>query len=151
MLLTSYGSSNRVITNDKTVSYSMKRVNGKWEYVKSALLTITYDWMWEFHRYCQKTYSYVGMDLATANACAEAMIAKYTRAFYISSWNGDTGQFEVVYGGSVPMAEVAVQQRAGCMYDVVINVREDDARLDKEIPRGGIPSLFTAENNRNYD
>ena len=42
--------------------------------------------MWEYHRYCMKTYSYVGMDLATANACAAAMIAKYTRLFYVSVW-----------------------------------------------------------------
>lgn len=148
-LLNSYGTGNKVIINDKTVTYSMKRVTGNWEWLKSAFVTVTYDWMWEYHRYCQKTYMYVGMDLATANDCAAAMIQKYTRAFNVSAWNSNTGQFEVVPGGSMPMAEITVQQRAGCMYDVMINVREDDVRLKKtaETPS----TLFTAENQRDYD
>lgn len=91
---------------------------------------------------------YVGMDLATANACAAAMIAKYTRPFYVSSWT-DSGNWEVVPGGSMPMAEVTVQQRAGCMYDVMVNVREDDTRMSKTADSPA--SLFTIENARDYD
>jgi len=91
---------------------------------------------------------YVGMDLTTANACAAAMITKYTRPFYVSSWT-DSGTWEVVPGGSMLMAEVTVQQRAGCMYDVMINVREDDVRMSKTAVSP--TSLFTSENARDYD
>lgn len=86
MLLQTYGAANRVVTNDKTVSYSMKHISGQWSYMPFPWQEITYNRMWEYHRYCMKTYSYVGMDLATANACAAAMIAKYTRLFYVSVW-----------------------------------------------------------------
>ena len=48
------------------------------------------------------------------------------------------------------MADIAVQQREGCMYDVVINVREDDARLRTNVTANP-SSLFTTENARDYD
>ena len=110
-LLNTYGSANRVVTNDKTVSYSMTRVNGQWVHDSGPLpwQETTYNYMWEYHRYCQKTYSYVGMDLATANACAAAMIAKYTRTFYVSEWNTSLGNWHDVSGGTKPMAQVTVQ------------------------------------------
>lgn len=74
-LLQTYNASNRVVINDKTVTYSMARVTGTWQSEKLIYeQQTTYSWMWEFHRYCQKSYKYVGMDLATANACATAMI-----------------------------------------------------------------------------
>lgn len=74
-LLRTYNASNRVVINDKTVTYSMARVTGTWQSEKLIYeQQTTYSWMWEFHRYCQKSYKYVGMDLATANACATAMI-----------------------------------------------------------------------------
>lgn len=147
-LLTTYDANNKIIINDKTVSYSQKRVTGTWTYMPFPWQDVTYSWMWEYHRYCSKSYMYVGMDLTTANACAAAMITKYTRPFYVSSWT-DSGTWEVVPGGSMLMAEVTVQQRAGCMYDVLINVREDDSRMSKTADSPA--SLFTIENARDYD
>lgn len=47
------------------------------------------------------------------------------------------------------MADISIQQRAGCMYDVVVSVREDDTRM-----RTGPTTpeaLFGAENMRDYD
>ena len=61
------------------------------------------------------------------------------------------GNFEVVIGGIMPMADVAVQQVNGCMYEVIINVREDDSRLTKAAPETDIASLFANENERDYD
>lgn len=150
-LINSYGNNNKVVINGKTVSYSQGRISGKWTWVHSALWVDTFSWMWEYHRYCQMTYSYVGMDLASANACAQALIQQYTRTFYVSVWNEERGEFDVQLGGSMPMAEVAVQQRAGCMYDVVVSIREDDTRLVRVPPRTGPQELFTAENARSYD
>ena len=68
-LLTTYGANNRVIINDKTVTYSKTRIYGAWSYV-SATSVITLGSVWEFHRYATKVYSYVGMDRATAQSCA---------------------------------------------------------------------------------
>ena len=88
------------------------------------------------------------MDRGTANACAAAMIAKYTRLFYVSVWTA-AGTWTVEQGGTIPMAEVTVQQRAGCMYDVLVSVREDDVRLTRDPVDPA--TLFTAENARDYD
>lgn len=80
------------------------------------------------------------------------MITKYTRSFYISEWNSsgqNAGRFTDRLGGSQCMADISIQQRAGHMYDVVVSVREDDARM-----RTGPTSpdaLFGAENMRDYD
>lgn len=64
-LLTTYGSHNRVILNDKTVTYSKSRIYGEWSYVSGTTIQYIYS-CWEYHRYCSKTYMYVGMDRATA-------------------------------------------------------------------------------------
>ncbi len=65
-LLTTYGASNRVIINDKTVTYSKRRIyGGGWSYV-SGTVVVTLGSVWEYHRYCVKTYMYVGMDRTTA-------------------------------------------------------------------------------------
>lgn len=150
-LLQTYNASNRVIDNDKTVTYSMVRVNGSWVKDTGPLpwQETTYNWMWEYHRYCQKSYRYVGMDLTTANSCAAAMITKYTRTFYTSQWDTSRGEWADVAGGTKPMAEVTVQKNQGCMYDVIVNVREDDVRMRKTVATPS--SLFTNENNRDYD
>ena len=86
-LLQTYGSANRVVTNDKVVTYSMRLISGNWTYLTALNVEVTLHSAYEYHRYCTKTYSYVGMDKATANACAQAMVNKYTRTFYISEWN----------------------------------------------------------------
>ena len=120
------GANNRVVFNSKVVTYSKGRIYGAWNYTGMPGQITTYDWVWEYHRYCAKTYVYVGMDISTANSCAQAMIAKYTRTFKVSDWNSTTGAFEDDDGGSMCMADIAVQQRDGHMYEVVINVREDE-------------------------
>lgn len=147
-LLKSYSKSNRVIITDKTVTYSKNRIYGQWSWV-DILVVRTIGWAWEYHRYCHKSYKYVGMDRGTAQKCAEAMITKYTRSTKISNFNTSTGTFTDSDGGSNCMADITIQKRDGCMYDVVVTVREDDTRIRTT---SHTPSLlFTAENNRDYD
>lgn len=151
-LLNTWSSTNRVVTNDKVVTYSQQRIYGEWSYQTSISTETTLRSVWEYHRYCSKSYMYVGMDKTTANQCAQAMITKYTRTYEISDWNssGQTaGTFTDITGGSVCMADISVQQREGCMYDVVINVREDDSKL--RTTSVSPSSLFTVENQRDYD
>ena len=148
-LLNSWGDGNKVVFSDKVVTYSRARVYGQWDYTGMPGQIITYDWMWEYHRYCTKSYMYVGMDKSTANSCAEAMIAKYTREFYVSDWDSFNGVFDDNEGGEMCMADIAIQQREGHMYDVIVQVREDDTRLRRV---SVTPStLFWRENNRDYD
>lgn len=148
-LLNTYGAANRVVTEDKVVTYSINRVQGEWTYIISSNQWYTYYTVFEYHRYCTKTYSYVGMDLTTARNCAAAMVTKYTRNFENSDWDEDTGTFNDVYGGSMCMADIAIQQTAGRMYSVIVSVREDDAKVRTTIMSP--VNVFTDENNRDYD
>ena len=151
-LLTSYGSNNRVVYNDKVVTYSKQRIYGTWTYRPALNIEQTYYWVWEYHRYCSKSYMYVGMDLATAQSCAQAMITKYTRSTKVSDWQAEgqnAGTFQDVDGGTVCMADISIQQQVGHMYSVIVNVREDDVRLRTFSTTPS--SLFTTENQRDYD
>lgn len=75
------------------------------------------------------------------------MITKYTRSVKVSEWG--TGEFSDIDGGTICMADITIQKREGHMYDVVVSVREDDSRNRRA---SWTPSsLFTAENNRDYD
>ena len=148
-LLNTYGSANRVVTEDKVVTYSINRIQGEWTHIISAVQQYIYYTVFEYHRYCTKTYSYVGMDLTTARDCAAAMVTKYTRNFENSDWDEDTGTFNDVYGGSMCMADIAIQQTAGPMYSVVVSVREEDTKVRTTITSPA--SLFSAENSRDYD
>lgn len=151
-LLNSWSSANRVVANDKVVTYSRQRIYGSWTYLQAINIEYTYHSVWEYHRYCSKSYMYVGMDINTANSCAAAMVTKYTRSFKISDWyySGEhAGTFQDIDGGSMCMADISIQQREGHMYDVIVNVREDDVRLRTNITSP--QSLFTSENNRDYD
>ena len=147
-LLNNYGSGNRVIINDKAVTYSKRKIYGSWSFVDGTTVT-TYTEAWEYHRYCAKTYMYVGMSQSAANNCVAAMVNKYTRNFNISEWDENLHEFSDEYGGSQCMADICSQQREGHMYDVQICVREDDFRI--RIGSFSPEALFSGENNRDYD
>lgn len=147
-LLNTYSSANRVVTEDKVVTYSITRLQGEWSYNISPWQDYTYYTAYEYHRYCTKTYYYVGMDRATAGSCAAAMVTKYTRNFENSDWYSD-GTFHDVYGGTICMADICIQQTAGHMYSVVVNVREDDTKIRLTITSPA--ALFSDENARDYD
>lgn len=152
-LLTSYGAANRVIDQDLSITYSRQRVYQDYTYVYGIAELITIHSVWEYHRRATKSYRYVGMDRDTANACAAAMVTKYTRATKISDWNGSgehAGTFSDIDGGAIPMAEVAVVHVAGCMYEVHVTVNEDDVRLRVDVVNN-VASLFSTENSRDYD
>lgn len=155
-LLNTYTSANRVVTNDKVVTYSMTKLNGNWSWF-DGVYTHTYYWAWEIHRYCTKNYKYVGLDLATAQACAAAMVTKYTREFKASIYEAPgmgQGSFIDYSMGRRCMAEVSINQVAGHMYEVVISVTEDDSRMrtpDQTTASTDPASIFTAENARDYD
>lgn len=156
MLLTSYSNDNKIITMGKTVWYSQAYVKGDWTYEYGVSQFNHYDYAWEYHRYCQLQFEYVGMTYSAAKSCATDMVTRYTREFKISEWNPPVGltpgteEFTDIVGGNLPMAQVAIIYEGGSSYKVVVSVQEDDSRL--RIHAANDPaSLFTAENSRTYD
>lgn len=110
-LLTTYNKNNRVVTNGKIVTYSKVYTPGQWSYNDTLSSTVTYYQMWECHRYCSKSYMYVGMDLDTATQCAQAAVAYYTRHTRTSFWNYNAptdGDFTNIRGGDVVMADIGI-------------------------------------------
>lgn len=151
-LLTSWSSLNRVISQDKTVRYSRRKVYGEWSYLSAVSVITTLDHAYEYHRICTKQYRYVGMDRATAGACAAAMISKYTRSTKESQWNGSgvaAGTFTDESAGVIPMADVAIIHEEGCMYSVQVSVNEDDTKM--RVGALTPSSLFADEDGRDYD
>lgn len=153
-LLTTYNKSNRVVTNGKVLSYSKIYKPGTWGATETQTQSaVIYYQMWECHRYCTKSYMYVGMDLTTAEACAAEAIAYYTRETKSSFWNYNNpsdGDFTTVASGNVLMADVSIQQVEGHMYNVMINVREEDCRYTRN--KDDDPAtIFAFENTRKYD
>lgn len=112
-----------------------------------------YLYMMEFTRHAQKSYRYVGMEESAARQCQAAMIEMYTRDFSMSIWNDATagGSWSVEYGGTMPMAEVAMSRNDDGSYDVVINVNEIDTRIRKVTDGGTFSVIFSSERLRGYD
>lgn len=148
-LLSNYSSTNLVITEGKTVSYSKSRIYGSWSYTSGTAIT-TYTEAWEFHRYCSMSFEYVGMTYSAAKSCAEALVSKYTRSFKLSEWDSSQGVFVSTSGGDMPMASVSVSYDGGSAYSVRVSVREDDTRISRAAP-SEVSSLFSAENSRSYE
>lgn len=149
-LLTTWTAANRVITTEKVITYSRSKIYGSWRWGEAIIYT--FNEAWEYHRYCTKTYSYVGLTKEAAMACATAMVEYYTRSTkvsYFASTGPTAGSFLPEDGGTVCMADVSPRMTAGGMWQVDISVREDDARLSRD----SVPpdALFTTENAREYD
>ena len=140
--------SNLVIDSALTISYSRSRVSGNWSYT-SANVSGSYDYMMEYHRHARQSFRYVGMTYAAAMACKAAMVAKYTRATYMSIWDGSTmgGQWVTDSGGNMLMAEISPQHNDDGSYDVIVNVNEDDTRMSMV----GLTATFAYEPLRQYE
>lgn len=148
-LLTTYSAANRVITSDSVPTYSGRLISGEWTFT-SGMVTTTYYYMYEYHRYRTKEYRYVGMNYATALACATDAQNYYLRNARMSIWNDTNGTFDRGSYIRETMANIAIEQVAGEMYDVIISVNEDDSALSRT-SYTSISSLFTTENSRGYD
>ena len=148
-LLTTYSSANRVVTADSVPTYSGRLISGEWS-ASIDNITTTYYYMYEYHRYRTKEYRYVGMDYSTAIACATSAASYYLRNARMSIWDDTTGEFNRDSFIRETMANIALEQVAGEMYDVVISVNEDDSCLN-HVAYTDISTLFTTENSRGYD
>lgn len=148
-LIDAYSSANRVVDTDLAVTYTKTKVYGQWTYSISPTATETRYEAWSYIRAANKSYRYVGMTKAAADACANAMRSKYQRTAYSSVLSDSLREFVDEVSGSVPMADVAVQRVAGGMWEVVVNVHETDAKM--RFASVGASSLFAVEDARDYD
>ena len=174
-LLTAYNDTNKVTNNALNVKYSIEMgtmtqkvypskgsssgSSGGIQYVDTPYYRVT--------RYAQKQYEYVGMDYATAVSCQNAKIQQYTRSYsriveILSSdptWEppqddpeATAPQYTVL--SSQPIiactSDIVATHQEGCMWSVRITVNETDEKSSMELPYNAA-SLFTAENQRNYD
>lgn len=147
-LLTSYSSANAVVEEELCVTYSHRRISGSWGWT-AANVEGSHKYMTEHHRYARKSFKYVGMTHAAAEKCAKDMVAKFTRTYMESVWNGDVmnGEWDVKSSGSALMADVACTHVAGEMWEVSVRVNEDDVRHTKF---GDAEPPWTDENKRDY-
>lgn len=148
-LLNSATSVNRVVDAALHVTYARRVVYGSWVYV-ALNMTTTYYRAWEYSRVATKTYRYVGLTETAAKSVAEELTELFTRSTKVSEWNGTSGEFDVVPAGVVPMADVVCQHDEGDAWSVVVNVNEQDSRIDLA-PDKSFGTLFATENSRSYD
>lgn len=153
-LLNTVTEDNRAIDTALRVVYSRRKIYGAWTYV-SLNVTVTITEAWEYLRTATKSYRYVGLDEATANAAVAALQTLYTRSTKVSQFDTAEGSptygnFKAVAAGDVPMADVVAQHEEGDMWSVVISVNEADARISLSASES-FASLFSSENQRDYD
>lgn len=152
---THWGDSNLVVDTDLVVSYSTRRITGRWSWVEEGSVTITRSEAWEGTRHAVKSFRYVGMTRDEAQDCAKAAKELFTRDTLCSVF--DTGSGSTTYGtwteedgGSQLMAEIAIQHDEGGMYSVCISVNEVDTRMDFLKSAVG-KAAFWHEDAREYD
>lgn len=114
-LKTSYTSANKVTHSALSVRYSLGGLTGETLNGNQHL--------YEVHRYTTKSYSFVGMNYATAIACRDAKAAMLKRTFYL--WKVVDGELEC--DESIQMVDsVEAVHEDGDMWRVDIQVNEDD-------------------------
>lgn len=152
-LLTTATADNRVIERSLCVTYSKPAVRGTWSWTNNLNVISWVNVAYECHRYASCRYRYVGMDYASAKAAADEIREKYTRAFYASEWNGsgaNTGKFTEISMGTKLQGSVEVVRRDGHLYDVEVEINEDDVKMSID-PYVTLASIFANENLRKYD
>lgn len=151
-LLSTATAANRVTERALTVTYSKPRISGAWSWADANVVN-TRTQAYEYHRYASCSYRYVGLDFASALDCADDIRAAYTRAFKASEWHGSgehAGTFQPLDMGTRLQGSVEVVRDRGHLYDVVVQIDEDDVRLSLD-PNESFAVLFADENARRYD
>lgn len=111
MLISYWGEQNKVTHRALQVQWLM-----------SVARTINNTPIREYHRIATKSYSYIGMNEATARACQEAKLAQYTRTFV--QWCNERGSI-VMLESRRCVANVVMSHGDGGPWNVDIDVNED--------------------------
>lgn len=140
-LLTSYTAANRIVLSGKTRRITCGAPSAP---VVSATksedgtISVTTDVWYEMICHSTASFAYVGMDLATAKKCRDAMIAKFTRTKRVwefkTTVGADKGTVKIGWvqsstGATVQEAEVNLTQAGGHMYEVTVQVDCEDVLM----------------------
>lgn len=140
-LLTSYTAANRIVLSGKTRRITCGAPSAP---VVSATksedgtFSVTTDVWYEMICHSTASFAYVGMDLATAKKCRDAMIAKFTRTKHVwefkATVDADKGTAKIGWvksstGATVQEAEVNLTQAGGHMYEVTVQVDCEDVLM----------------------
>ena len=135
-LKTSYTDATKYTSKKLQVRYRVKQI------VTDALV------YYEVHRFATKSYAYLGLTEDSADQCAAAKVAQYTRTTYQWTYNSTAHEFQSV-ATTECMADISVAPN-GPAWEVSIDVNEDDVVLVLD-PPSTPATLFTAINSRSYD
>ena len=137
-LLKTYGSANKIILSGKTRRITCGAPSAP---VISATKTedgtiqVSSDVWYEMICHSTASFAYVGMDLATAKKCRDAMIQKFTRGKkiweYKTTYDTQTNALKVGWvqsatGATVQEAEVDLTPMGGHMYQVTVQADCED-------------------------
>lgn len=140
-LLTSYTDANRIVLSGKTRRITCGAPSAP---VVSATksedgtISVKTDVWYEMICHSTASFAYVGMDLATAKRCRDAMIAKFTRKKHVwefkTTVDADKGTAKIGWvqsstGATVQEAEVNLTQAGGHMYEVTVQVDCEDVLM----------------------
>lgn len=132
-LKTSYDASNFVLTQDYSFKFNQLDV-GKPEvvaqYDPQTQQTTVQSKVWK-RAIMEETagFKYIGMDYATAKACSNSLRSSLTLPVYEweFGWYIENNIFQygwhTSYSTPTLESEIRVEQRSGCMYDVVVNAK----------------------------
>lgn len=135
-LLTTYTNANRIILSGKTRRItcgapSAPTVSATKD--EDGTISVSTDVWYEMICHSTAGFAYVGMDYATAKACRDAMIAKFTRTKSVWEYKttvGDgtarIGWVRSGTGATVQEAEVNLTPTGGHMYEVSVQVDCED-------------------------
>lgn len=137
-LLTTYTAANKLILNGKTRRITCGTPSAPTVSAtksEDGTITVTTDVWYEMICHSTASFSYVGMDLATAKNCRDAMITKFTRHKkvweYKTTTNAETGVVKIGWvqsatGATVQEAEVDLTPQGGHMYQVTVQADCED-------------------------
>ena len=142
---------NLAISEALTTTYSRSVVRGSWTWT-AANVSGAFDKMQEVHRYARESFRFVGYTEEAAKLKRDELVSLYTRSFRYSDWDStvSTGAWDVCYGGSRVMADIALVHDEGDSWSVNVTVNEDDVRMVKVGVAINYDSLFASEIARTY-
>lgn len=137
-LLKTYGSANKIILSGKTRRITCGTPSAPLlsaTKTEDGTITVTTDVWYEMICHSTASFAYVGMDLATAKKCRDAMITKFTRNKkvweYKTTVDADKGTVKIGWvqsatGVPVQEAEVDLSSMGGHMYQVTVQADCED-------------------------
>lgn len=137
-LLTTYSNANKIILSGKTRRITCGTPSAPTVSAtksEDGTIAVSTDVWYEMICHSTASFSYVGMDLATAKKCRDAMLTKFTRSKHVWEYkttvDEDKGTVKIGWvksatGATVQEAEVDLTPQGGHMYQVTVQADCED-------------------------